>query len=51
LAWEPAVPIRDGLIRTIDWFRRHHDFLDVTGPVATADGERFRSSSSGLRAS
>jgi UDP-glucuronate decarboxylase len=23
LHWEPAIPLRDGLIRTIDYFRSH----------------------------
>lgn len=27
LGWEPKVPIRDGLVRTIAWFRSHSDFL------------------------
>jgi dTDP-glucose 4,6-dehydratase len=27
LEWEPVVPIRDGLVRTIEWFRGHSDFL------------------------
>lgn len=27
LSWEPTVPIQDGLMRTIRWFRGHSDFL------------------------
>jgi dTDP-glucose 4,6-dehydratase len=29
LSWEPQVPIEDGLLRTIEWFRAHSDFLRV----------------------
>ncbi len=33
LAWEPAVDVKDGLLRTIEWFRQHKDLkvLSSTG--------------------
>lgn len=27
LGWEPVVPIEDGLLRTIEWFRRHPELV------------------------
>ncbi len=29
LGWEPRVPIEDGLTRTIEWFARHPDVVDL----------------------
>ena len=29
LGWEPQMPTADGLQRTIDWFRRHPDVVDL----------------------
>lgn len=36
LGWEPAVDIREGLQRTIDWFRTHPEVLSSAEPGAPA---------------
>jgi dTDP-glucose 4,6-dehydratase len=30
LAWEPAVDVKDGLLRTIEWFRQHKDLKELS---------------------
>jgi dTDP-glucose 4,6-dehydratase len=31
LSWEPVVDVKDGLLRTIDWFRQQPDLRQLTG--------------------
>jgi dTDP-glucose 4,6-dehydratase len=31
LSWEPVVDVKDGLLRTIDWFRQQPDLRELTG--------------------
>jgi dTDP-glucose 4,6-dehydratase len=30
LGWEPAVDVKDGLLRTIEWFRQHKDLKELS---------------------
>jgi dTDP-glucose 4,6-dehydratase len=31
LSWEPVVDVKEGLLRTIDWFRQHADLRELRG--------------------
>jgi dTDP-glucose 4,6-dehydratase len=34
LSWEPAVDVKDGLLRTIEWFRQHKDLKELSSAGA-----------------
>ncbi len=40
LGWEPSVGVREGLLRTIDWYERTHDRDDVAARLTALLSER-----------